>query len=314
MKTRKKFRNLKLKKVLVLGGYGFIGRYVVQHLRDAGHDVWIGSRKVNTREQTISVPFHKLSSGRELARLVGDFDVIINTVGILRERFGETYDEVHHRFVERLAVICAERNIRLVHVSALGLDNPVRSRFLLSKKLGEEAIKRSNADWFIVRPSLIDGEGGYGAKWFRRLARWPVHLAPNNARGILRPIHVLDLAAAISTIALADNRVNDSREYDLREYDLGGADELDIFAYLALLKGRKPRFTCRISSLLVRGASHLCDLLHITPLSFGHYELLKFDNRPTVNRLTELLDGPARSLGERFDAPRNHLWPTAPAL
>ena len=40
-------------------------------------------------------------------------------------------------------------------------------------------------------------------------------------------------------------------------------------------------------AIVVRAISHLCDLLHVTPLSYGHYELLKFDNLPAKNDLVE---------------------------
>ena len=63
-----------------------------------------------------------------------------------------------------LARACRELPKRFVHVSALGLHADARSRFLTSKLAGEVAIKTSGAHWAIVRPSLLDGEGGCGAR------------------------------------------------------------------------------------------------------------------------------------------------------
>ncbi len=282
----------KRKNIMVLGGYGFIGRHVVHHLRELGHDVSVGTRKPNGRPDAIALPCHKINDVSELRLKLARFDVVINAVGILRQRVHESYDQVHHRFVACLADVCSELAIRLVHVSALGLNNPVNSRFLTSKRLGEAALKASAADWRIVRPSIIDGEGGYGAKWFRRLAAWPIHLAPANARGQLCPIHVIDLGEAIAKVAL-----NDNSKTNQREFELGGEHKLDIFDYLTVLRGCRPWFSLRVPSFLVRLASHIFDLLHITPLSFGHYELLQFDNCPKVNRLGELLHRRPRPLG-----------------
>lgn len=157
------------KSVLVLGGYGFIGRHVAQHLKDMGHRVVVSSRQPSHCDDAISVVAHKDTSA-ELDDKIKGFDVVINAIGILRERFGESYEAVHHHFADRLANVCANRRIRMVHVSALGLKNTVRSRFLTSKTRGEVALKSAGADWLIVRPSIIDGDGGYGARWFRRVA------------------------------------------------------------------------------------------------------------------------------------------------
>ena len=63
-----------------------------------------------------------------------------------------------------LARTCRELPKRFVHVSALGLHADARSRFLTSKLAGEVAIKTSGGHWAIVRPSLLDGEGGCGAR------------------------------------------------------------------------------------------------------------------------------------------------------
>ena len=300
MKTR--YSEPKKKKVLVLGGYGFIGRHVVRRLDDLGHTVVIGTRNAAKRKRAVTIRFHEKEQQGNLANMLDGFDVVINTVGILRQRHKETYDQVHHRFVARLADACAAANVRLVHVSALGLQNTVRSRFLTSKRLGEAAITNSAADWFIVRPSIIDGEGGYGARWFRAMAKLPIHFAPSNALGTLRPIHVLDLAEAIAAIAL--NKALGPLNNKDREYDLGGAKEMKIFEYFEKLKGRPVRFRVRIPAWAARLTSHICDLLRLTPLSFGHYELLKFDNCPEQNRLEELIANVPRELGAK---PRNYL-------
>ncbi len=294
MAKRKKIINPHAKNILVLGGYGFIGRAVVRYLRGLGHNVSIGSRRANcnTHDHVVTLPFHQARSHRELTGLINGADVVINAVGILRQRFGETYEAVHHRFVADLARVCATEDIRLVHISALGLDNDVTSRFLTSKRFGEAAIKRSQADWFIVRPSLIDGDDGYGAKWFRRVAALPIHLIPANAKGVLSPIHIEDLAEAIGKIALQPPKPNANREYDL-----GGDRRVTLFDYLRMLRGRPPLWRCRVPAFLVRVASHVLDLLHITPLSFGHYELLKADNCAYKNRLPELLQRPTMPLG-----------------
>ncbi len=280
------------KVILVLGGRGFIGRHVVDTLRNRGHRVVVGSRYAGQDGETLKVPFHLQANQAAIVKQLSRFDVVINAVGILRERWGETYDLIHHRFVEQLANACAKHHIRFIHVSVLGLHNTFQSRFLTSKRLGETAIKKAGGDFIVVRPSLIDGQGGYGAKWFRRVAKWPFHFLPSNARGVLAPIHVLDLAMAIAV--LSENK--DILGGD-RIVELGGRDRLTTFEYLALLRGKPPVATFRIPAWIARLFAHVCDCLHLTPLSFGHYELLKFDNVPNINRLTDLIRTKPRELG-----------------
>jgi uncharacterized protein YbjT (DUF2867 family) len=286
--------------VLVLGGYGFIGRHIVVQLERLGAQVLIGSRRqqcVLRPDNQRTVALHKLSQHADWHQQLEHVDVVINTVGILRQRWGESYEQIHHQAVAELAAACKQRNIRLIHISALGLNNQHRSRFLSSKLLGEQALVKSGADWHLVRPSLVDGEGGYGAKWFRRLAKWPVHFIPSNANGMMAPIAAVDLAKAVAVIAAQKTEQQSNAVVNAtdRIYELGGAHTMSLRHYLLSLSPtanageRRPVACIKIPALLARIVSHVCDVLHVTPFSFGHYELLKRDNLPSKNRLQELL-------------------------
>lgn len=273
--------------VLVLGGRGFIGHHVVEQLETLGVNVLIGTRGKQGYQEagTTKIQLHKNIETKQWLPHLEGVDVVVNTVGIMRQRLGETFEKVHHLAVASLAKACEQKNVRLVHVSALGIEHPVKSRFSSSKLKGENAIKHTQADWYIVKPSLVDGEGGYGARWFRRIAHWPVHIAPAKARGLLTPIDVNDLGEAVARIAL---RVKPAENGNNRIYELG-SKPMCVFDYLETLNGGNAKFQIRIPSIIARPISHLFDLLHLTPFSFGHYELLQYDNLPVVDRLPEIL-------------------------
>lgn len=284
--------------VLVLGGYGFIGRHIVTELEDLNVPVLIGTRrkrKSSSKRNERHILLHKLSNDPTWKEQLNGVDVVINSVGILRQRWGETYEKIHHQAVAEIANACAERGIRFIHVSALGLNNEVKSRFLSSKLLGELALVTSRADWHLVRPSIVDGQGGYGAKWFRRVAKWPVHFIPSNSIGRMAPISATDLGKAIANIALKSNSLKIGEHNTQRIYELGGAKTMGLQQYLTALRLKKnittpkPVRCASIPASLARLVSHVCDLLHLTPFSFGHYELLKSDNLPKDNCLTQML-------------------------
>ncbi len=270
------------KRILVLGGRGFIGRAVAEALSCKGHAVTITSRNAHGRANVTCIPL-RLEQTFDAHALVNDYDVVVNCVGILRPRYKETYRAIHYHAVEKLVRACEEENKRFIHVSALGLKRSARSRFILSKLDGEAAIKTSNAPWFIVRAPLLDGKEGYGARWLRRVASWPVHLLPSNAKGRLAPLHVTELALAIAELIESPDRETQ------RVVELGGLENLTLEAYLERLKGREPFARIRVPAWTVRLASHVLDLLHATPLSFGHYELLKDHNRPKQNDFMDLV-------------------------
>ncbi|HEX5756323.1 MAG TPA: NAD-dependent epimerase/dehydratase family protein [Arenimonas sp.] len=288
----------KATRVLVLGGYGFIGRHAVTALRAAGCQVRIGSRQPyrHAPDGLADLPctalrFERLLRATDWLPLLGDAEVVLNCVGILRPRWGESYDAVHHRAPAALAEACRDSGRRLVHVSALGLTGELRSGFLRSKRDGEAAIRAIGGDWCIVRPSLLDAEqGGFGARWVRRVARWPVHALPRDARGRIAALRVEDLGAALA--ALAQRETLDGPEADAREFDLGGIHALtmtELLAAVRRLHTPSPSLSLGVPPWLARVVAHACDALHLTPYSYGHLELLRRDNCPRRNRLPELL-------------------------
>lgn len=285
------------KTVLILGGRGFLGRHIAEHLHALGANIVIGTRSSKlqcNKFEYRTVRINKLAKHGFDSCVFSGIDIVINSVGILRERLGESYDEVHHIAVKKLAQKCATLNIPLIHISALGLQSPVKSQFLISKRNGEQALKASAADWTIVRPSLLDGEGGFGAKWFRRVAKWPIHFLPKSSIGKLAPIHVQDFGEAVAKLALFH-----LDEFKHQSLELGGGNIFELGEYLNHLNSNQSHKTVRIPSFIARTVAHLCDLLHFTPFSFGHYELLKFDNIPDNNLTHYFFDKPLTPLGRK---------------
>lgn len=294
-------------RVLVLGGAGFLGRHVVAALAARGHDVVVGSRDgrraaricaaLHVRAAWRPVRFERLTTAGSWDAVLAGADGAVNCVGILRERGAATYERVHHVAPAALATACARRKVRLIHVSALGLFAAARSGFIGSKLRGEQAIAASGAAFTIVRPSLLDGEGGFGARWLRAVARLPWHCVPADAVG---RIAVLDARDAGRAIARLCEIVGGAA---FREVELGGRDWRTLDEHLAALRARlglRAARVVRIPALLARVMSHACDLLHVSPFSFGHLELLRRDNVPAVNLLPLLLDAPPRTVGPRM--------------
>ncbi len=298
-------------RIIVLGGSGFIGRHAAAALRTRGHGVVIGTR--HPRRALVRLPaglrdcdlrethFESLTTRYVWKPLIADVDAVVNCVGILRERGGETYDRVHNMAPAALGEACARKGVRLVHVSALGLRRESRSRFLRSKLAGERAVAASKADYCIVRPSLLDGEGGFGAGWLRRVARWPVHFFPSDALGRTAPLDVRDLGEALAALCEIPG---DSLP---REVELGGNARRTMAEYLGALRALhhgSPALRIPVPALLARLGSHLCDLLHFSPFSYGHLELMRRDNLPRENLLQALIGRAPTPIGRDLPALR----------
>jgi uncharacterized protein YbjT (DUF2867 family) len=279
-------------RVLVLGGNGFIGRNIVAKLQAQGAQVLVGSRNASKQGNAIQVKMQNMQKADDWLPLLNGFDVVVNSVGILRQRKGETYADIHTFAVESLADACAQLGVRLIHISAIGLTASAKSNFIRSKYWGEQAILASGADTIIVRPSLLDGEGGYGAKWFRRVAIWPLQFVMQSD-GLIAPLQVTDLGEAVANLCLKPQQCPPIIE-------LGGSDVMTIPQYLAKLRAvNTPNSALQLTmpKFVVRLVSHIFDAFALTPLSFGHFELMQGYNVPAVNGLASLLGRKPSAVG-----------------
>lgn len=287
--------------VLVLGGHGFIGRHAVASLIRAGAAVTIGTRRPRDGfGGPAQAPFvlQNMTSREDWTDAANRFDVILNCVGILRQRFGETYEAVHHRAPAAIAQACRATGTRFVHVSALSLSLDARSRFLTSKRRGELAIESAGGNAAIARLSLLDGEGGYGAAWLRGVSRLPLFVVPSSARGQIAALTADDAGDALAQLCLNQQWHRDGCD----AFELGGETSYTFEGYIRGLRARdgNGRALCiPVPGILARLGSHLCDLFHFTPFSFGHWELLCSDNVPAPNRLRDVLGRAPQDVLER---------------
>jgi NADH dehydrogenase len=126
------------------------------------------------------------------------------------------------------------------------------------------------------------------------LARLPIHIVPADAAGRIAVLDVRDAGEAIAILC------EDAAALGPREVELGGSAARTLGEHLAALRRMHcatPARCLRIPALLARLLSHACDLLHLSPFSFGHLELLRHDNRPAVNLLPALLGRLPRTVG-----------------
>ena len=277
-------------RILVLGGKGFIGRHAIAALRTRGLEPVIGTRSPAPASNEQLFRLENKTSASTWREVTAQFDVILNCVGILRPRGAATYERVHHQAPAAIASACEGTTTRFIQVSALGLSPSDRSGFLRTKLSGEQAIAQTRSDWIIVRPSLLDGEGGYGAAWLRGVARLPVFITPTDAQGAIAALTATDLGEALAQLCTAEPAK--LRLEHSRIFELGGER---TYTFAQYIRGLRRNYSARkalvipIPGLLARAGAHLCDLLRFSPFSFGHWELLRKDNKPDPNRLPELL-------------------------
>jgi len=194
------------RRILVLGGSGFVGRSVCEKLVErsggASGSIVVPSRRPGRARHIQMLPTLQLVEANvhdeaQLTRLVGECDAVINLIAILHGS-DAAFEQVHVELPRRLARACGSTGEhRVVHVGALGASATAPSRYLRSKAAGEAVLHAAELALTVFRPSVIFGEHDRFLNLFAALQGvFPVMpLAGASAR--FQPVWVEDVATAI---------------------------------------------------------------------------------------------------------------------
>lgn len=232
----------------VLGGGGFVGRYVVQNLARAGYEVRVASRRPDLTARLRALgrvgqiaPFYaSVLDDASIACAVQGADVVINLVAVLTSVKQQTLQAVNVEGAGRVARIAAEANAPVfVQMSALGASETALSEYGKSRAAGEKIVRQYRPDAVIIRPSVIFGPEDHFFNMFAGLARYLPCLPVYSAHARLQPVYVGDVAQAIFMVA-------QSSAFAGKEFLLGGPQEmtmLDIARFvLRVTQRHKPVF------------------------------------------------------------------------
>jgi len=205
---------MEISSVCLIGGSGFLGRRVAEHL--AAEEIFV---RVPTRRRerakrllplpTVDVVNADVNDPRVLGRLIASVDAVINLVGILHPSGRDTFERIHVELPRKIVAACREHGVkRLLHVSALRASLDAPSTYLRSKAEGESQIRSAQATGLqttVFRPSVIFGPNDHFLNLFARLARLTPVLPLGCPDARFQPIYVEDVARAIA-LSLSDAR------------------------------------------------------------------------------------------------------------
>jgi uncharacterized protein YbjT (DUF2867 family) len=297
---------MSLANILVLGGSGFVGRFLVPRLDAAGYSITVPTRNRERARHLILLPQTdvvqmNIGDDGDLDRLMADKDVVINLVGILHGRLGDANDPygpdfraMHVQLAERMVASARRCSVRrLVQVSALGVtDNDpatLPSRYLRSKAAAEKIVRESGIDWVVFRPSVMFGPGDSFLSLFARLQRLLPVMAVPSADARFQPVYVGDVATAVLKGVRDPLMVG-------KAYELAGPD---VFTLRELIQ------------LAGRCAGHERPVFNL-PLSLGHLQAIVMEKMPgrTLMSRDNLLSMKVDNVASHSMAPELGIVPT----
>lgn len=223
------------KLVTIFGGSGFVGRYIARRLAQDGWRIRVAVRNVNEAMFVrpygvvgqVEPVFCNIRDDDSVRAVTVGADVVINCVGVLDEVGKNTFAAVQAEAPGRIARIAAEQGVaRMVHLSAIGVDDQSPSEYGRTKAAGEAAVLQHMPQAVILRPSIIFGpEDGFFNR-FAGMSRFGPILPVVGAKTRFQPVYVDDVAAAAVKAAKGEAAPG--------IYELGGPD---AYSFRELMQG-----------------------------------------------------------------------------
>ncbi len=195
--------------ILLIGGNGFVGRVIAAQLQLAGYSVLIPTGHLAAARELRMLPKAHVEDADihdfdELQSLCGRIDkngAVINLVGVLHDKpaqpYGKVFKAAHVDLPKNIITAMQLHGLkRYLHMSALGADSNGPSMYQRSKGDGEAAVKASNLDWTIFRPSVIFGAQDQFINLFSKLTKLFPAMPLANHQAQFQPVSVDDVASA----------------------------------------------------------------------------------------------------------------------
>ena len=241
----------------VLGGSGFVGRYVVRRLVKQGWRVRVAVRNPNdaiflkTYGEVGQVEIFKCSifDLNALSACIDGSSVVINAVaGLLNETSRKKFKKYYIQGPELIAKQCVKLNVKkLIQISSVGVDGK-SSIYSSSKAEGEYRITKIFPNVSIVRPSIIFGHEDRFFNRYASLATISPIIPIFGQKTKFQPVYVDDVALAVEKISM-DKRLKGI-------FELGGPE---ILTFEELIK--KMLFIIRRKRLVVNIPFNLAALM-----------------------------------------------------
>lgn len=281
----------KKKTVFLTGATGFVGKHIAARVIDDGYRLTCLARSHECAEARFlrslgaEVRVGDILNADSIAGAAEGAHAIIHLVGIIFERQGATFEEIHVKGTMNAVGAATVLGVdRYLHMSALGSRPNAGTAYHRSKWKAEEEVRASGLNYTIFRPSIIYGPGG---EFINMLLR-QVRLAPlvpviGSGRYLLQPISVFDVAACYSSAI-------DNRKTAGQVYDLGGPQAMSYNEMIDAISGvlKKRRLKAHIPLPVIRLAAWLSEKLMPKPLlTPDQLKMLLEDSTCDISRMKE---------------------------
>jgi len=199
-----------MKKVLLAGATGYLGRYLVKELKNQGYWVRALARDAkkldDLREHINEIFVAEVTKPDTLNGISDGIDYIISSIGITRQKDSLTYIDVDYQGNKNLLDQAEKKNIsKFIYVSVINAHLMKDLKMIQAKEMFVDELIESDLNYAIIRPTGFFSDM---LEFLKMAQKGRVSLF-GSGQNTINPIHGADLAEfCVNALKTQDKEMN----------------------------------------------------------------------------------------------------------
>lgn len=226
-----------MKKVLIAGATGYLGKYLVKEFKSRGWNVSAVARNESKLDDISEFVDEKvvceLTEPSSLTNICQSIDVVFSSVGITKQKDGKTFMEVDYQANKNLLDEAKKSGVRkFIYVSVFGANKLKNLKVMQAKLKFENELRNSGLDHTIIYPNGFFSD----MLEYLQMAKKGKGMVIGSGENKINPIHGADLAeVCVGAVNNAETTI-----------EVGGPEILthnEILDIAFRLYGKKPKIS-----------------------------------------------------------------------
>ena len=184
-----------MKKVLVAGATGYLGKFVVKKFKKQGY--WVRTLARNAAKlENLNECYDEIFIGEainpnSLKGICKGIDIVFTSIGITKQKDNLTYMDVDYQANKNLLVEAKRAGVKkFIYISVFGVEKMKNLKAIQAKLKFEEDLKKSGLDYSIIYPNGFFSD----MMEYLEMAKKGKGLVIGSGENKINPIHGADLA------------------------------------------------------------------------------------------------------------------------
>lgn len=277
-----------MRSLFVTGGSGFIGRHFLRRLDATRYGTVYCLTRDRARLAGVTAPLGHiqiieadLGDVAAYASTLAQVDTVLHLAATTGKATPEQYDATNQKGTELLVAACEQAGVKnFLFMSTIAAKYQDKSHYAYArtKAAAEIAVKTSQLNYVILRPTIVIGPGGDAWRSLSRLGRAPILFVFGTGKTRVQPIYIEDLISRMLDIL-------DRATFNNQVLEVGGPDIIPFEQFLrdiALVQQGKPPVTIHLPLRLLTAPLAVLERIAYSALPVNRGQLSVFANDSTA--------------------------------